>query len=172
MGRGGSKEPLYRKVNTLARGVRHPGGGDFRWERHGKSEKAAEAAGVTRGKMPKAGRFGAFDYTPLFRFLLSKVGQDWATVHAEAIAGLDREDPIFWMVARTAEDRRRWFASGQSSYFSGLFIDDANRLALVDPDLTAQAMRPWCGCCTHTLNGVPFGQRYDPDALPGLADPG
>ena len=163
MGRGGQKEPLYRKVNTLARGVRHPGGGDYRWERHTKAEKAAEADGVTRGKMRKSGRLGAFDYTPLFRFLLSKVGQDWPAVHAEAVSRLDREEPVFWMVARTQDERRRLFATGESSYFSGLFVDDANRLALVDPELSPAALRPGCACCTHTLNGVRFGLAYDPD---------
>ena len=45
----------------------------------------ALAEGVTRGKVRTAARFGAFDYTPLFRFLLSRVGQDWAAVHAEAV---------------------------------------------------------------------------------------
>lgn len=41
--------------------------------------------------MRKSGRLGAFDDTPLFRFLLSRVSQDWPAVHAEAVSRLDRE---------------------------------------------------------------------------------
>jgi len=40
------------------------------------------------------------DYTPLFFFLLSKIGQHWDEVYSEAISRLDRPDPIFWMVAQ------------------------------------------------------------------------
>ena len=88
--RDGRKEPLYRKVNTVARGVRHPHSGEFRRQRNGKAETTAKADGVTRGKMRPAVRSGFFDDTPLFRFLLSKVGQDWTAVQAEAISRLDR----------------------------------------------------------------------------------
>lgn len=32
------------------------------------------------------------DYTPLFRFLLAKVGMPWNEIHPEAIARLDRSE--------------------------------------------------------------------------------
>ena len=156
--RDGRKEPLYRKVNTRARGHHHRTGPDFASARHSKAERSAEAEGVTRGKM-KQGVQRGLDYTPLFRFLLSKVGQDWTAVHAEALSRLDREEPIFWMVARRPEDGRRFFCSGETSWFSGLFVGPDNRLALVDPALTVDDMEPDCSCCTHTLNGKPFTRR-------------
>ena len=152
-------EPLYRKVNTLARGVRHQSGGEARWQRNTKAEKAETDAGLTRGKMAQGVRRG-LDYTPLFRFLLSKVGQDWDAVQAEAIARLDRPDPIYWLVARTEEARQTVVWLGESSRFSGLYVDDDNRLQKVAPDLTADDLEPLCRCCTHTFNGQRLTRPY------------
>lgn len=112
--RGGSKEPLYRKVNTRARGVHHRKGPDFGWQRNTKAETTAKADGVLRGKM-RQGVLRGLDYTPLFRFLLSRVGQDWDKVHFEALSRLDRAEPIFWMVAQREEDRKRYFLHGDNS---------------------------------------------------------
>jgi hypothetical protein len=89
----GEKEPLYRKVNTRARGVRHNFGGEYRWRR-GDSEdnRTGMARGVQRG----------LDYTPLFRFLLSRVGDDWDEVHSEAVSRLDKSP-----AGRRTRDRSR-----------------------------------------------------------------
>jgi hypothetical protein len=149
------KEPLYRRVNTKAHGVHHDTGGEFRWSR-GKDDR------VARGAMSQGKKRG-LDYTPLFRFLLSRVGQDWDAVYREAVSRLDKEDPVFWMVARNESDRRSFVRMGESSYYSGLYVDDDNRLAKVDADLGVEAMKPVCSCCTHTFNGVPFTRKYDPD---------
>jgi hypothetical protein len=149
------KDPLYRKVNTRTHGVRH-GGDHFRWERNTKRAKADERA---RGSMHSGQRHGR-DYTPLFRFLLSRVGRPWAEVHSEAVARLDSPKPVFWMVALAEADRQPYFRCGESSYFSGVYVDDDGFLALVDPNLTAEEMEPFCRCCTHTLNGVRFGRPY------------
>lgn len=159
--RGGEKEPLYRKVNTVARGVHHERGSHFRWRRNTKAETTAKADEVTRGKMLQGVRRG-LDYTPLFRFMLSKVGQDWDGVLSEATSRLDRADPIYWMVALQEEDRKRYFRWGESSYFTGLYVDAENRLQLVDPTLTVDDMEPFCSCCTHTLNGKAFTRPFSP----------
>lgn len=97
------------------------------------------------------------DYTPLFRFLQARVGGQWDVVYAEAKARLDTTEPIFWIVARTELERREVVRLGESSYFSGLFVDDHGLLQRVNPDLRPQDMVPNCSCCTHTLNGVRFG---------------
>ncbi|MEO0823754.1 MAG: hypothetical protein AAF074_25510 [Pseudomonadota bacterium] len=102
------------------------------------------------------------DYTPLFRFLLSKIREGWSAAHREAVDRLDREEPIFWLVARQREDGQPFVRIGERTYFTGLYVDDDNRLALVDADLTVEQMTPFCPCCTHTLNGVPFVRRYVP----------
>ena len=148
------KEPLYRPRNTTARGARRRRGGDFRHQRNTKLEIGSDAkAGPMQ---PARGRTPDLDYTPLFRFLISKVGNPWTEVHSEAIARLDREEPIFWLVARQPAERTAVVRIGDSSFYSGLYVDDAGTLQLVDPTQNVATMVPGCGCCTHTFNGVPF----------------
>jgi hypothetical protein len=144
------KAPLYRKVNTLARGVHHGIGGDFRHERNSKQAKDQD---ITRASMHGKKQRG-LDYTPLFRFLLSKVGQDWADVHSEACSRLDREEPIFWLVARSEEERWELVRIGESSYYSGLFVDENDILRQVNPKLGPGDLPVTCTCCTYTLNGI------------------
>lgn len=150
MRRVGGKKPLYRKVNTRAHHVFHDKGGDYRDERNGK--RVAYDRGSMHGKKRRG-----LDYTPLFRFLLSKVGEPWDEVLREAQSRLDRPDPIRWMVALREDERKAYFLGGDNSYFSGLYVDDDGLLQRVAPDLQPSDMTPVCSCCTHTLNGVRFG---------------
>ena len=152
----GTKQPLYRKVNTRTLGVWHHKGGRARWERNTKAARQSEAV---RGSM-HSGQHNGLDYTPLFRFLLSKVGENWDEVHSEAVKRLDKQEPIFWMVARNEAEEHRYIVCGESSYFSGLRIDENNRLALVDPDLKNEDLEPTCPCCTHMFNGKPFVKKF------------
>lgn len=149
------KKPLYRKVNTRTWGVRrHESVAHYRDQRNTKAENRREAS---RGSMHPGKRYG-LDYTPLFRFLLSRVGGRWEQIFSEAVARLDRPDPLFWMVAIREDERKDIVRLGESSYFNGLYVDEQNLLQIVDPDLKAENMTPSCQCCTHTFNGVPFGQ--------------
>ena len=100
------------------------------------------------------------DYTPLFRFLLSKCGQNWDGVYAEAVARLDRTEPIFWLVALRESERQRYVLLGESTYFSGMYIDEAGVLRVVDPSLGPSSLVPSCKCCTHTFNGVPLTRPF------------
>lgn len=154
-GRKGHKEPLYRRENTRTHGVHH-GGGAYRHSRHSKVEAESDAR---NGSMRSKQRHG-LDYTPLFRFLLSKVGEDWSDTYSEAVTRLDRSEPIFWMVATSKKDGRPYVRIGESTYYSGLYVDENNRLARVDPNLTVDDMTPSCGCCTHTFNGKPFTRTF------------
>jgi len=153
-----TKEPLYRKVNTRALRVHHGFGGDYRHLRHTVGEVSSD---LTRGPMAHGVRRG-LDYTPLFRFLLSRVGADWDTVHSEAVARLDRREPIFWMVAVGSAPRQPVVWLGESARYSGLYVDDANRLRIVDPTLGPEKLTPTCACCTHTFNGVRLTRKYQP----------
>lgn len=153
MPHGARKEPLYRKVNTQTHSVCHATGGNYRTGR-----KAHALSESSRASMHGKQRRG-LDYTPLFRFLLSRVGSDWNSVYSEAVARLDRPDPIFWLVARHEGERNEIVRVGESSYHSGLYVDDAGILRIVNPDLKAANLTPFCSCCTHTLNGVRFGSR-------------
>lgn len=80
------KKKLFRKVNTTTYGVRHHFGQNYnRRDGNQQGDKGKMKRGVERG----------LDYTPLFRFLLSKVGSDWDSVFSEAKSRLDKTEPIF-----------------------------------------------------------------------------
>ncbi|RON17148.1 hypothetical protein BK660_24795 [Pseudomonas brassicacearum] len=152
------QKPLYRKENTRTWGVRRNDvTGEYRHQRNTKAEMKSD---VSRGSMHGTRRYG-LDYTPLFRFLLSRVGRQWDEVFSEALARLDNSEPVFWMVALHESERQETVRLGESSYFSGLYVDDLGILQIVNPELTAQSMTPYCHCCTHTFNGILFGQRKD-----------
>ncbi|MFJ4247395.1 hypothetical protein [Pseudomonas sp. NPDC089741] len=149
------KKPLYRKVNTTAHNVwRNNPGGHYRYERNTKAEINSQAL---RGSMHGIKHHG-YDYTPLFRFLLSRVGGNWDEIYSEAISRLDRPDPVYWLVAQHEHERRDIVGVGESSCFSGLYIDEQKRLQIVNPTLKAEDMTPTCTCCTHTFNGVVIGE--------------
>ena len=150
------KKPLYRKVNTRTYNVHHGSGQAASKECNTKANRNNKAM---RGSMHSGQRHG-LDYTPLFKFLLSRVGRDWDEVHSEAVSRLDREEPIHWMVAPDRASGKATIRVGESSYYSGLYVDEDNRLAVVDPDVTPETMQPLCPCCTHTLNGVRLSQPY------------
>jgi hypothetical protein len=161
MTRHDHKEPLYRKVNTRARGVHHKTGGDYRHDRNSRRELNNKVNEVKLGSMHGYKKRG-LDYTPLLRFLLSKVGTAWAPVRAEAVSRLDQEAPLYWLVARTALDQKAVVCIGGTSFYNGLFVDSAGQLAKVDPDLQNVDLSPTCGCCTHTFNGEPLIRKYKP----------
>jgi len=149
------KEPLYRKVNTKARGHHHHTGPDAKFERNtknGMSEKMKQ--GVQRG----------LDYTPLFRFLLSKVGKNFDEVYSEAVSRLDKDEPIFWMVkdkddVSDRSNKNAYFYS-ENSIWSRLIVDKDGLLQLMDASLHNENFVPGCSCCTHTFNGKPLIRKY------------
>jgi hypothetical protein len=152
------KKPLYRKVNTTARGVLHLHGGDFRDSRKASTSDALESKRAAMNGRKQRG----LDYTPLFKFLLSKVGLPWNAIHSEALSRLDRGEPIFWIVAIRGEEKKEYLRVGEASYYSGLYVDDEGRLQLVNPNLGPESLAPQCQCCTHTFNGIRFTRKYDP----------
>jgi len=150
-------EPLYRRINTrttLTHGVRHEEGGEYRWVRHRKNESV-----VGRGSMC-SGKQNGHDYTPLYKYLISRVGHDWDEVFREAAKRLDRSEPIFRFVAQNEAEKAAVVRTGENTWFSGLFIDENNRLAIVDPNLQVGDFFPTCPCCTHSFNGTPFVRKF------------
>lgn len=146
------KSLLFRKVNTKTYNVHHNFGGDFKHSRNSKKETLEQTTGKMFG-----GKERGLDYTPLYRFLLSKVGSDWDTVFSEAKSRLNSSDPIFWMVALREDEKKDFIRTGESSYFSGLYVDESGILQISNPNLKAKDMKPFCNCCTHTFNGKLFG---------------
>lgn len=153
------KKPLFTKVNTVARRVCHNSGGEYRHDRN--SKKQPESERQSMGKKEKRG----LDYTPLYKFLLSKVSQDWNSVHSEAVSRLDTEEPIFYMVAILEQDKVDIFQTSQFTYFNGLFVDENNILQIVNPNITLKDVPVWCTCCTFSLNGIRVPRKEDPKKL-------
>ncbi|MDB5129126.1 hypothetical protein [Mucilaginibacter sp.] len=125
------KEVLYRKENKASLSTKHhvSRGGDFRHQRNTKEFLNDERTHIGMN----SGRYG-YDYKPLFMFLLSKVGKKWADVYSEAKTRLDKEDPIFWMIALNNSDKKEIVRCGQSSYYSGLYVNDNGLIQIVNPD--------------------------------------
>ncbi len=84
------------------------------------------------------------DYSPLFHFLLSKIGQRWDAVFSETVRRLDQTDPIFWMVAKHEHQQRDIVCCGDLSFYSGLFIDEQGLLQQVNPQVTAEDLPVTC----------------------------
>lgn len=142
------KKPLYRKVNTTARGCHHNKGNNYRYERGKKNPDEKMKHGTHRG----------LDFTPLFKFLLSKVGEDFDKVYSEALSRLDNnKEPIFWMIVDTNEESFR----NENAFFNTLFVDSNNKLQKVNPNLTVNDFTPYCDCCTHTFNGIVIPNKKD-----------
>lgn len=109
------KKKLYRRESVTSRGP-IASGGKYRWERHGKQVDDEQLP--LRESMHGQIQHG-MDYTPLFQFLLSKVGQPWNEVHSEAVSRLDKEAPIFYLVALHRKNWQSYVCCGESSYYSG-----------------------------------------------------
>lgn len=139
-------KPLYRKVNTKARNVWHNSGSDAKYDRNTKT-------GIKKNLKKNVER--GLDYTPLYKFLLSKVGQDWSKVHSEAITRLDKEEAIYHIVLKSheIEDSLGYCNAGENSKYSSLYVDDNNILQKANPNIGVEHLYQHCSCCTHTFNG-------------------
>lgn len=111
-----TKKKLYRRESVTSKGS-IASGGEYRWGRHGK--QADDEQLPLRESIHGRIQHG-MDYTPLFQFLLSKVGQPWNEVHSEAVSRLDKPAPIFYLVALHRKNWRSYVCCGESSYYSGL----------------------------------------------------
>ncbi len=142
---------LYRSRNTRTHGLHHERGSEYRYQRT--RDKSSDAQ---RG--PMRGVNHGRDYTPLFKFLLSKVGQNFDAVFSEASARLDTTEPVFWMVARIPSERKDvvWFS--YNSWYSGLYVDESGLLQKVNPHFGPEHVKFACKCCTHSFNGSPIRQ--------------
>lgn len=153
------KEPLYRKKNKRALHYSGDKGDDYANTRHAKKTANEMRMHIGMGGKQQRGR----DYTPLYKFLLSKVGEDWDEVFSEAVSRLDKPEPIFYLVAKTNADKKTIVRGGDSAYYSGLFVDENNILQVVNPNIVIEQLWPYCSCCTHTFNGQLFVNKHDPE---------
>jgi hypothetical protein len=142
------KKPLYRKENTRTHHISYRSGSDARHDRNTKN-------GLSRSM--KKEQHG-YDYTPLYKFLLSKIGKNFDEVFSEAVARLPKGETkaIYYMFDNTKD----YFRSGESSYYSTLIVDENGLIQKTNPELTNEDLSPSCWCCTHTFNGKVLIKKY------------
>ncbi|RQO69398.1 hypothetical protein DBR43_15035 [Pedobacter sp. KBW06] len=146
-----SFKPLYRKENKVSLSNKYnvSTGSEYRYQRRSKAFLNDDR----NHKSMTSGKYG-YDYTPLFKFLLSKVGNDWDKIYAEAKNRLNDPAPIFWMVALHESKRRNIVRVGDSTYYSGLFVDDNGILSIVNPNISSSELPdPYPGE-TLSFNGL------------------
>jgi hypothetical protein len=141
-----NKEPLYRKINWRT----------YKVEKHfNKDSEARHDRNTKKGISSKMdSKEHGRDYTPLFKFLLSKINHQWTEVHQEAVFRLDTIEPLFYMVKLNqidVENCSGYFRIG-NSYFSTLMVDEAGLLQKIKPDFIPNNIVT-CSCCTFTFNG-------------------
>lgn len=142
------KKPLYRRQNKKAFNYRAGGIAESHF-RHDRNTKIVKEFAGSHLPMKQVDR--GVDYTPLYKFLLSKVGCEWDDVFSEAISRLDKREPIFHMVKLFPSDTDRGIVRlGESTYYSALTVREGI-LVRIDPEATLQQVS--CTCCTHTFNG-------------------
>lgn len=158
------KKPLFRKEKKTGLSTHYyvSTGSDFRHQRHTKKMKEYDG-----NHMPmKSGKFGV-DYTPLYLFLLSKIGCKWDEVFSEICERLPLEHrkSIFRMVRliESVFQSRNYHSNdvmpsvriGENSYWNTLEVINGV-LVKVDPNFTAKDCVIGCTCCTHSFNGKPI----------------
>lgn len=103
-----------------------------------------------------------WDYTPLFKYLLSKVGQPWNEIYKDIKPRVNSVVPIYWMVNRykNKDELLGYIRVGESTYYSSLYVDEKGLLQYVDKTIDHTTLEPSCNCCTHTFNGKRFTKKY------------
>lgn len=163
------EKPLWRKINTTAHGHNFRAGEKYQ---RGKKESIKE-----KSKMTSSQKFHGLDFSPLFGYLRKNVGKEWDIIYSNVIKRIPKEytfnngrftNPIWWGVLKHKEylglsdfDKKNgFFISGESSYYSLLYIDENGILQYVSPDLSVEDIKPTCTCCTHTFNGKQIPKVY------------
>lgn len=146
------KQPLYRKV-AKAINNHHFKGSNAKYDRNTK-----RGISKTLKKNIKRG----LDYTPLYKFLLSKVGQNFNDIYREVIKRVSDRKAIFHMFRKHEFETGDFVRIGESSFYSKLYIDENNIIQKVNPDLKNEDFSPSCWCCTYTFNGSKLIKKYIP----------
>lgn len=155
-------EPLYRKVNRRCLHCYEDKGGKYKWQRHTKNEKLLYDEEITHGKMKKrANGFAtnAYDYTPLFKYLLNCIGEDVDVVYHKIHKRIKERYPFDTMVSRKPkEELNDYFRWGECTFFSQLYVDENNKIQKVNPNLSN--MEAFYGMeWGQTLNGNPISLK-------------
>lgn len=164
------KKPLWRKENTCTYFTRHRSSmGKFKYER-GKKESLEQKAKMRTGQQNHG-----IDLTPLYGFLHKNVGKKWDAVKSEALSRLPdyfrSSSEVFngvvydyehYELMTESEKKHSFFRSGESSYYSELYVDQNGILQMINPNWSVNDFHPSCACCTHTLNGKQIPKHLYP----------
>lgn len=158
-------KPLYRKVNRKSSyqcRCTEAKGGRFAWARHSKAMRQFDGRRLPTRNAKSPYMTDGYDYTPLYRYLLSRVGEPWDDIYAYVKPRLNTTEPIWWLVSRTGfpKDNLSFCRIGEGSYWSRLWIDPEGRLQKVDP--THSHTEPDCQCHTYSFDGSRIvGRKHD-----------
>lgn len=152
------KKPLYRKVSkTTHNGFEHADYGYNERSRYARHTKRGIKKGMSTQQDSRG--HGLYDYTPLFKFLLTQEGKDWSKVWDECMHRLNTTEPVGWMVINiyknglvnpnvkieftdtpspdwkgrdTANCNIKSFNYGEGASFSTMYVDEEGKLQFVD----------------------------------------
>ena len=156
------KKPIYRKLNEVGTYGHLEPLTKYRFDRHKKTPVG--------NKMRTKHKEFRYDYAPLFRFLLSKVGQPWEPIFQECQSRLNDIKPLMRMVVNVNErglvvDRNpdgnmeKYCFMGEMSAWSTLYVDEVGLLQFVDKDYVKTDENPYPEQ-TFTFNGIPVNSEY------------
>lgn len=160
MGYNGKKD-LYRKVNTKVcrMGLYHDFGSDAKYDRNTKK-------GIS--KSMKSNKRRGLDFTPLYMFLISKIGQKWDEIYSEAksrIPASETEALQNLFHTATYYEDHGYKTFGEGTMYSTLVVDENGLLQKSMPELSIEHLYPSCSCCTHTFNGKPLTNKWENNPL-------
>ena len=153
-------EPLYRKENTKGWLNRiYKKGGQYKWRRY--SERDIKAGKKKEGMQEYKVGWTAYNYNPLFHYLLGCIGKDVNEVRKAVQSRLNSMEPFNIMVHDDGTGQpptRDSFRFGENSYWSQLYVDGDNKIQAVNPDLSN--VHPAYGWqWGASFNGKPLGTK-------------
>ena len=149
-------KPLWRKMNK-----------EKSYKTHDLKVGAEYDRGTKDGvkKSMNTSKYHQKDYTPLYKYLLKHVGEDFDKICSDVYPRIDDRERVWDIIDRKESHdlngRVGLCRGGENSYYSTLIVDDNNILQIKNPELTINSLWPDCGCCTHTFNGVVYVNKYD-----------
>lgn len=82
------------------------------------------------------------------------------TAHREAVGRIDKEEALYHLVFLKRKSAQEVVRTGESTYWSGLYVDDQGILRVVNLHINETSFPPSCKCCTHTFNGKVFTRVF------------
>jgi hypothetical protein len=146
-------KPLWRKLNKEKSYKTHDLKVGAEFDKNTKE-------GVKRSMRSDNRNRGIKDYTPLYKYLIKHVGEDFDKICSDIYPRIDDRDAIWHIIADNENKKKPIARVGNNSYYNELYVDENNILQIVDPELKNSDLYPSCDCCTHSFNGKPFVNKW------------